>query len=60
MRQNTPRLSTRAHLAIILYKLNLTSGRGRGEKRMQEIRKHEGLTPEELEGHTVELLPNRE
>ena len=27
---------------------------------MQEIRKHEGLTPEELEAHTVELLPDRE
>ncbi len=27
---------------------------------MQEIRKHEGLTPEELEEHTVELLPDRE
>ncbi len=27
---------------------------------MQEIRKHEGLSPEELEEHTVELLPDRE
>jgi hypothetical protein len=27
---------------------------------MQEIRKHEGLTPEELEEHTVELVPDRE
>ncbi len=27
---------------------------------MQEIRKHEGLTLEELEAHTVELLPDRE
>ena len=27
---------------------------------MQEIRKHEGLSPEELEAHTVELLPDRE
>ena len=27
---------------------------------MKEIRKHEGLTPEELEEHTVELLPDRE
>ena len=27
---------------------------------MQEIRKHEGLTPEELEAHTVELMPDRE
>jgi hypothetical protein len=27
---------------------------------VQEIRKHEGLTPEELEEHTVELLPDRE
>ena len=27
---------------------------------MQEVRKHEGLTPEELEEHTVELLPDRE
>jgi hypothetical protein len=27
---------------------------------MQEIRKHEGLSPEELEAHTVELLPERE
>jgi hypothetical protein len=27
---------------------------------MQEIRKHEGLTLEELEEHTVELLPDRE
>ena len=27
---------------------------------MQEIRKHEGLTPEELEVHTVELMPDRE
>ena len=27
---------------------------------MQEIRKHEGLSPQELEEHTVELLPDRE
>ncbi len=27
---------------------------------MQEIRKHEGLTLEELAEHTVELLPDRE
>ncbi len=27
---------------------------------MQEIRKHEGLTPEELEAHTIELMPDRE
>jgi hypothetical protein len=27
---------------------------------MEEIRKHEGLTLEELEEHTVELLPDRE
>ena len=27
---------------------------------MQEIRKHEGLTPQELEEHTVELMPDRE
>ena len=27
---------------------------------MQEIRKHEGLTAEELEVHTVELMPDRE
>ena len=27
---------------------------------MQEIRKHEGLTLEELEAHTVELMPDRE
>jgi len=27
---------------------------------MQEIRKHEGLSLEELEEHTVELLPDRE
>ena len=27
---------------------------------MQEIRKHEGLTPEELAEHTVELVPDRE
>ena len=27
---------------------------------MQEIRKHEGLTLEELDAHTVELLPERE
>jgi hypothetical protein len=27
---------------------------------MQEIRKHEGLTLEELEEYTVELMPDRE
>ncbi len=37
----------------------LTPQKG-GEKNMEEIRKSEGLSAEELEEHTVELLPDRE
>jgi hypothetical protein len=48
-----------AFAGILRIPTNSNSERG-GDKHMEEIRKSEGLTLEELEEHTVELLPDRE